>query len=165
MSEMTRKEGFTLIELMVTVALLTILIGIAVPSFVETVNRNAVTGAANDLLASVLLARSEAIKREVRVVVQQQGGDWSQWRVYADDDGDGVYDGDPEVLIEDYFHNGPVPVGNGSMVLSMGFNSRGRTIAALNTANDYFQITQGQHTRYLCFNNVGRPRVQEGTCP
>jgi type IV fimbrial biogenesis protein FimT len=59
----------TLIELMVTIVILAVLIGIGVPSF-----RNASLGArlgsvANDLLASIQLARSEAIKRNETVTL------------------------------------------------------------------------------------------------
>jgi len=60
-------RGLTLIELMVAIVVLAVLIGIGVPSF-----RNASLGArlsavANDLLASIQLARSEAIKRNATV--------------------------------------------------------------------------------------------------
>jgi predicted thioesterase len=65
----------------------------------------------------------------------------------------------------DYYHEGPVPAGNGVVATNLGFNTRGRAVANLNATNDFFQVSQGDHTRYICFSATGRPRVQEGVCP
>jgi type IV fimbrial biogenesis protein FimT len=164
---MTRNGGFTLIELMLAIVVLAILVGVAVPSFTHTIDRNAATGAANDLLASIILARSEAVKREQRVHIRRQGADWSQWRVYADGNttNGNTYDAVNDDLLMDYFHDGPVPAGNGGVATILSFSPRGRTIANLNSAADFFQVTQGDYTRYVCFSAIGRPRVQEGACP
>lgn len=56
-------RGFSLIELMVAVAILAILLALAVPSFQDMIQRNRVRTAAADLTDSLNLARSEAIKR------------------------------------------------------------------------------------------------------
>ena len=53
-------RGFTLIELMVALLVLGILLGIGVPSFRDAALSSRVTGYANDMVASVQLARSEA---------------------------------------------------------------------------------------------------------
>lgn len=57
-----RQNGFTLVELMVTVAVLAILSTIAYPSFQSTIRSNRVATTTNELIASLALARSEAIK-------------------------------------------------------------------------------------------------------
>lgn len=64
-----RARGFTLLELVVTVAVLAIALGIAVPSFQGITNRNRLTSVANELVAAVQLARMEALRRNERVVV------------------------------------------------------------------------------------------------
>lgn len=61
---MTRTpRGFTLIELMVTLAILAILTMIALPSFRDSIHRSRVGAASNGLLASLNYARAEAITR------------------------------------------------------------------------------------------------------
>jgi type IV fimbrial biogenesis protein FimT len=60
---MSLQRGFTLIELMVTVAILAIVLVIAVPSFETTVNANRLMSAANEMVNSLQTARMEAIRR------------------------------------------------------------------------------------------------------
>ena len=55
--------GFTLIELMIAIVVLAVLLGIAVPSFQETIRLNRTAAVNNDLIAGLQLARSEAIRR------------------------------------------------------------------------------------------------------
>lgn len=78
-------RGFTLVELMVTIAIAAILLGIAVPSFDGVMLSMKLTSYANNLVASTLLARSEAINRNavVSLCVSSNGsscgtGGWEQ---------------------------------------------------------------------------------------
>lgn len=58
-----RSRGFTLLELMVTITIVAVLLAIGVPSLHGTIQRNRVSSASNDLLASVAYARTTAIDR------------------------------------------------------------------------------------------------------
>lgn len=81
---MKRQSGFTLIELLVVVTISAILLGIAIPSFRDFVATQRVKNAAFEFAASMLLARSEAIKRNTAVTVTQGAGGWgSGWTVAA----------------------------------------------------------------------------------
>ena len=60
----TQARGFTLIELMVTLAVLAILLTVAVPSFVSFRQRTALGGAAEQLVSSWNQARFEALRRD-----------------------------------------------------------------------------------------------------
>jgi prepilin-type N-terminal cleavage/methylation domain-containing protein len=63
------QRGFTLMELMVVLAVAGVIMGFAVPNFSLYIRNGRLTSAANDLLASVTLARTEAIKRQLPVGV------------------------------------------------------------------------------------------------
>ncbi|MBV2129448.1 GspH/FimT family pseudopilin [Arsukibacterium indicum] len=62
-----RLRGFTVIELMVTVAVLTIVLTVAVPSFANLVNGNRLNAQANLLLAGIEYAKTEAVKSNATV--------------------------------------------------------------------------------------------------
>lgn len=83
--------GFTLVELMVTIAVAAILIAIAVPSMTDATLAGKLSASANDLVAGVALGRSEAIKRNAvaSLCVSSDGatcgsGGWEQgWIVLS----------------------------------------------------------------------------------
>jgi type IV fimbrial biogenesis protein FimT len=92
-----------LVELLVTIAIAAVLAGLAVPSFKELIASNRLKSHSSLLHTSLLLARSEAIKRNGRVVLCKSAngkdctaaGDWQQgWIVFADADNDAVRDHD-----------------------------------------------------------------------
>lgn len=62
-----KNQGFTLIEMMITVAISAILLGIAVPNFRDLIVNNRIGTQASDLITDLALARSEAVKRGIKV--------------------------------------------------------------------------------------------------
>lgn len=100
---MKKITGFTMIEIMLTIAIAGILAAVAMPSFTNMKKNNCLTTSVNSLVSSLQRARSEAVKRRTNVTVAAVGGDWSNgWNVTLDEDrnGNGTldtgedYDGD-----------------------------------------------------------------------
>ena len=95
-----RQQGFTLVEMMVTLFVLAILLAVAVPSFREMLLNFQIRAAAEGLNTGLQLSRAEAIRRNTNVVFTLN--DNATWKigcqiVVADDDSDGV-DDCPEVI-------------------------------------------------------------------
>ncbi|MGZ8227416.1 MAG: GspH/FimT family pseudopilin [Methylococcaceae bacterium] len=80
MLKQKRQRGFTLTEMMITIAIVAILAGLAVPSFTSTLERRKIIGVAEAILSDLRWARGEAIKRNTDVTVTftpGAAGDWS----------------------------------------------------------------------------------------
>lgn len=71
-------RGITLVELMVTIAVLAIVLGMAVPSLMDYFDRARVKGAAEAVYADLRLAQAESVKQNLRVdVTLSTGANWS----------------------------------------------------------------------------------------
>ena len=88
---MRAAKGFTLIELMITVAVLAIIVGIAMPSFSSMIRDNRIGSISAELQGAIQFARAEAVKRRINVIICRRnaagtgcenGTDWaSGWLV------------------------------------------------------------------------------------
>lgn len=94
-------RGFTLIELMVTVAVIAILAVVAIPNLRDFVHNNRLRATSNELVASLQAARMEAVRLNSNAIVCRStngttcaGGTdaWAAWVVLADVDHDGAAD-------------------------------------------------------------------------
>jgi len=95
-------------ELMMALAVVGVILAIAAPNFREFMMNSRMTGAANDLLASVQLARSEAIKRQLPVALcasanpeadaPECAAQFGGWAVWVDTNDDAVIDDDEAVI-------------------------------------------------------------------
>ncbi len=66
---MRRQRGFTLFELIITMAIAAIVISLAAPTFSTMVQNNRLSGQSLDFITALNLARSEAIKRSIPVTL------------------------------------------------------------------------------------------------
>lgn len=108
-----RQQGFTIIELMITVALIAIIAGLGIPSFQEVIAKNRVISSINEFHQGLRMARSEAVKRNDTVVFCASAnqatcsGTWGNgWLIYHDADGDNTVDANEIIRVGDAVHNG-----------------------------------------------------------
>jgi type IV fimbrial biogenesis protein FimT len=97
-------DGFSFIELMITVVVTVVLATIAIPSFWNMIQANRVTAEANGLVSALTYARSEAVKRGERVSFCPSDGEqptpacgenWANgWLVFINPDGTAEPDAD-----------------------------------------------------------------------
>lgn len=137
-------RGFTLLELMVTLAVAVVLLTIAIPSYRSVVTRNSLASNVNDLVGSLNYARSEAVGRGTTVYVCasrnqtscRNDGIWSDgWIIYAPapDAADTSPDADNIVRVHGATGSGFTVTANGGAPLSFnadGFAIVGRTFTA-----------------------------------
>ncbi len=102
-TDASRPLGFSLIELMVTIAIAVVLMVVAVPSFVEFQRNAHLSDAVSNFLAAANAAKANAMKRGLNtyVVPNTAGTGWSSgWMVYTDTNWNQSFDaGTDEVVI------------------------------------------------------------------
>lgn len=97
---MNKPRGFTLIELMITLAIAAIVVTFGIPSFRSMMRDNRIAAHTNEFIGALNLARSEAIKRGERVILEPNtAGNWGKgWRIAVDTNDNGKVDNGEVVL-------------------------------------------------------------------
>ena len=165
--------GFTVVELMVTLAVAAILLSLGIPSFQSTAANSRLTTQANEMVTLFSLARSEAINRRTEVrVVPTNSADWSQGlSVIADANKDGDYTDNEDLLRLSSPLEGEsiltADVSNNLTTPYIAFNSRG----VLQPVGDTFayQLTApactGSQIRAITVATTGRISASRLECP
>ncbi len=148
--------GFTLIELMVTVAVLAILMAVATPSFTDILVSMRMRAAAYDLVGDLVLARSEALKRGTNVTITPAATGWTGgWTVTS-----AVVGADP-VSKRNAVGSGVVFASSPNTVV---FDKNGRIADAVNVIR--FSLAQGgTNKRCISLDPSGRPKSSNTACP
>lgn len=166
-----QNSGFTLIEAMVVVAIFGVLLTLAAPpltDFLEDVQSRQNT---NEFLASLLLARSEAVTRNRAVTLCTANGsapttcdtsrDWQDgWLSFEDLDTDGVRDVGEDIIDQ---HSG---LDDTSVVSTVNFDDFLTYLPSGNVpgAGSFTICVGGDSARQIVVNATGRPRLAEGSC-
>ena len=165
-----RARGFTLIELLTTVTVMAVALAIAAPNLAAFVRSSKVRSAQSELVASMMLARSEAAKRGATVALAATapttGDEFSGgWKVWVDDNGNGTFD-TGETLIRSYpgYASGAVVMSTTGSVRRVSFAPTGFASASVN-----FKVCGNSDTTKgfsVVLQRVGLADVSQGvTCP
>lgn len=166
----TKYRGFTLIELMIVVAVVAVLASIAAPSFSSFVTGQRVKSAANEFAMAAMFARSEAVKRNGKVVlcVSSSGtscaasGGWDLgWIAFHDANSNGSADTGEAILLRQQSYSGAALTGSG---VAITYDSNGRLLSTTTTAPTVAVTGAGSNARCISFDLSGMPRsVLSGT--
>lgn len=167
-------SGFTLIELMVAVTVLSVLLAMSVPSFREFTRSNRVTAAHNDLLTAFTLARSEALKRTTPVSVCASSNgtsctgatNWAAgWIVFTDANGTaGTVDAGDTVLQQWTALNGDMTLSGSAAFVQ--YTATGMVApATARTFDAYATGCSGPKLRRLGVSAIGAVTGTTQSCP
>ncbi len=184
MVNIQKLQGFTLIELMITLVVAAILLSLSVPSFQTTIRNSRTVTNANQLIATLHLAKSEAIKRGLQVSIRHKGTTdnvWEGgWDIFADVNADGSFNDDGDTNL--------CETGEDCLIKTTSFLSNGYTLRTTNYAewmaylangmpasigltNDTFRLCDDladtTTSKAIIVNRTGRVRTQTTTasCP
>jgi type IV fimbrial biogenesis protein FimT len=169
---MKKVNGFTLLELLITLSVIIVVSTITFPSFANIIADNKQVTHYNQLVGSISLARSEAIKRGTRTAICQssngssctkQSKHWHLgWLVFNDTDSDNQVDNDETIIsIQQAFNQG----------VSISYGSRTRIAyypdgLAVGSSNGTFLICddRGDEAKSgLIVSVSGRPRKADSS--
>lgn len=154
------------------VAVVAILTSIAYPSFKETIRSNQMATTSNEMLASLSLARSEAVKNKRGAGIcassngdSCDGSSWAAgWVVWVDSNANSTFDSNETALR--YSQGRPSLLGVSGQTLSIAFDARGRNRA--DVARDITLLPkecgQQQLQRRLVVSPTGQVRLYKEKC-
>ncbi|MES9948898.1 MAG: GspH/FimT family pseudopilin [Candidatus Thiodiazotropha sp.] len=149
-------QGYTLLELLVTLAIAAVLMAFVVPGFQGLIERNNVAATSNDMLGALLYARSEAVRIERDVTFTPEANGWMVTTEDGIDIVDQTVDNENVTLTEN--------IDNANNDVT--YNPRGR--ADIIEGNNIEISFNGTVMNRICLSRIGRPYIKpvaEGNCP
>ena len=169
-NQIGRPLGFSLLELIISIGLIVVLVGIAVPSFGSMMARSHLRTQTHQLIESLYIARNHALTEQTIVHVCQldkesttqcstkrgSNRNWSHgWLVFADINGNNNFDNDDSLI-----RSVAMPD-----TINIVFNQRGRLRffpdGSARSAGFYICNKNEQLTRHVYLLHTGRARVNE----
>ena len=172
-----RGHGFTLIELLIVLAVGAILFTIAIPGLGFLVNTSRLAAVTNNLVSSLQLARSEAIKRGERVTVCKTSdamaitpvcdasASWREgWLIFVDGGIRGVIEPGDTLLRAQAPASTAVSITVSNYSTYISYLSSGVSQAPNNLANGKLRVCLAGNQREIIINRMGRIRLESSFC-
>ena len=148
---MAQLRGFTLIEILVAIAIIGILSSLAAPSLSRLMADQRAKSAATNLYVALSVTRSEAIKHNSSVTLAPKSGSWQNgWQVQDPEGGAALLDANATGV--------PISGGPASVI----YNSAGRLSG---TVAPHFTVGEsGMPQRCVTVDLSGRPSTKASAC-
>ena len=172
-----KKRGFTLVELLVTLAIGAILLVIAIPGYAFLASSSKLAAATNDLVSSLQMARSEAVKRRMRVTVCKSrstgsaspacdpSAEWRDgWLIFVDGGTRGIVDADDTVLRVRQRLPTTIIITSNNFSSFISYRPNGVSQGQNGLGNGTLSVCVGNSQRDIIVNMTGRPRLHHTFC-
>ncbi|HEC17805.1 MAG TPA: prepilin-type N-terminal cleavage/methylation domain-containing protein [Gammaproteobacteria bacterium] len=172
---MNKQNGFSLIELIVTLAIAAIVLSIGIPSFQAYIQNNRQTIAINELVTALQLARNNAITQRVPVTLCKSAdtaaatptcstgggsGDWSQgWILFTNPNNDTTLDpGETLLRVHGPLQGEASFIGTGPVVNQVTFTPQGRISNGFGGTINLCDSRGAEHAKALVISLGGQVR-------
>ena len=178
-SDSNHQCGFTLIELIITMAIATILVSIAIPNFSTLIQNNRITASANEFIGNMQLARSTAIKQQRNTTICVSttfnanpptctgGTNWAAGAVvWVDQDRDNVLDAAEVVRVIDPIN--PTAAANLTLTSAAQSQFQYSSTGLLTSPADTLTLCDNRTAeigRALAVSPAGRVNISNNNCP
>lgn len=166
---MKSKSGFTLIELMITLAVAAILLTIGIPSFRDIIKNNRLVSYTNEFVAGSQLSRSEAVKRRrygyicasANLTSCSNSTNWATgWIVWVDDNADSTPQTTELLRVGAALDATLTFVSNGATQFRFDPMGISGAVATLTLCDD----RTGETGRIIRVTNAGRVAIDNNNC-
>ena len=166
-----KNRGFTVIELMIVVAITGIVLGAGAPTFTDMITSNTIDSNRDALFTDLRYARTEAVKRGETVGICKStnlascnnSAEWANgWIMFEDGNGNGKLDsGDTLLRVHENLGDGislAFTQDNGSKINFVTYDGLGKTISAIGTYSFSHSSGDTNFNRAITFSTTGRVR-------
>lgn len=172
-----KQTGLTIVETLIVLAILFSVISIVLPGYSALSARYKLTSVTNHLLVSIAYARTEAIRRGVRVsicksasrdtsnFVCQSTASWKDgWIIFVDRGVVGSVDGDDEILRLFEYSASDIVVTTSNFTNYLSYMPTGRSKGANNLSNGSINFCLNGAKWSVVLNITGRARLAKAAC-
>lgn len=167
--KINKQHGLSLIELIITLSLMVTILAAGVPSFTSFLDANRLSSVTNEFVAALNMARSEAIKRNSRIVLRKVSNDgqgYEQgWIIFVDNDNDAILDNGEYILqvFDSLLRHNITLQGNNNLTDYILFTPEGlaRTTAGV-LQGGTVTVCKNSKSREINISTTGRIRTADG---